>query len=180
MQNTLERHFQWFGDELRLRVGLVFPSEEAPNKTRGAIRYPVKPDAPLTKFYLRPPKRKLKRGSTWRIPKSVQHAPWGELVLNKRPDCTVIFARHEESEPFTFGKDQRYIALRINRPQDGGFNPLYVEVQKDYSVRDYCLTVEWKDAAIVLKLREINREDAPAHLSGSRYFEELMEELLSL
>jgi hypothetical protein len=176
---TSERHFDWFGDFLRFRMGMIFLVGDGPKNAEGAIQFSGPSGARVEKFYLPPAGVKLwddlagmvvnpsPTEATYHIPQGVGHAPYGELVLNRRPQCMIALAREGEKKRFGFDRDNYFIFLRINREQDGGFKPLYIEVQKDFEYTYFRLTIKWVGDVITLAIKAVPIGEVPVHLYGS-------------
>lgn len=146
---------------LRYRFGMIFPADgEQPDNVEGTIRHEAGPDVKVNKLYLLPQAVDLAQVDRveYPVPEGVRSAPFGELVLNDREGCHTTFGRFGEEYSFGFGS-RRFVFLRVNRVEDGGFAPLFIETQKDRAIFWWRFEVEWSGDTITVTLTEIDDEE---------------------
>ena len=95
----------------------------------------------------------------------------GELLLNKRPGCRVIFGRKSEEKTFGFQPGKFYILLRIWHPCEKKevFEPLYMVIWRGAEVFLHKLGIAWslgrEQDTLVAKLMNVERwDDLPVAL----------------
>jgi len=163
---------------LRVNLGLVFPPGLGPDpeiaEAQGLVPHTSES---REKFYLRTgvDLAKVERLRV-PLPLCLKGAPQGELLLNKRSGCKVVFGREGEEETFGFRPGKFHIFLRISNPRDWRemFKPLYMVIWRGDESFFRKLTVSWEVSKkqdeqdeMIVTLSNVKRwEDLPTCLRG--------------
>ena len=159
---------------LRYRVGVVYPTDKAPDPQNISNMVPLPPPAGAAqkKFYCPAQGVDLLEASVveYPIPESVGDAPQGELFLSQHGGYVVWFGRSGQKRPFSFSwRMGRYsMPIWINRIEDGGFPPLFVSARKGDVVKYCVLEVEWNGGTIAVSVHHVAEQDAPEFLRFRR------------